>query len=181
MFWQKFYKLFRSAENKYSGLEKNYSGIARFYLCICAGSLQMALLSEKITHTFVLGSVRVLCNLRANYGGTFMKDITKMTDEESSAYFADLDRKIDETNEKIEYCRKKRAQLEHQISTIETRIRNDAEKKRTHRLIVRGAILESLIPDAEMRSDDEIKHLLISMIGALPDKLRESLFEKRSD
>ncbi|MBP3856243.1 MAG: DUF3847 domain-containing protein [Ruminiclostridium sp.] len=104
-----------------------------------------------------------------------------MTDEESSAYFADLDRKIDETNEKIEYCRKKRAQLEHQISTIETRIRNDAEKKRTHRLIVRGAILESLIPDSEMRSDDEIKHLLISMIGAIPDKLRESIFEKRSD
>ena len=114
-------------------------------------------------------------------GGAEMKDVTKMTDEESSAYFADLDRKIDETNEKIEYCRKKRAQLEHQISTIETRIRNDAEKKRTHRLIVRGAILESLIPDSEMRSDDEIKHLLISMIGAIPDKLRESIFEKRSD
>lgn len=110
-----------------------------------------------------------------------MKEVTKMTKEESSAYFADLDRKIDETNEKIEYCRKKRAELEHQISTIETRIRNDAEKKRTHRLIVRGAILESLIPDAEMRSDDEIKHLLISMIGALPDKLRESIFEKQSD
>ena len=114
-------------------------------------------------------------------GGADMKDVAKMTKEESTAYFADLDRKIDETNEKIEYCRKKRAQLEHQISTIETRIRNDAEKKRTHRLIVRGAILESLIPDAEMRSDDEIKHLLISMIGALPDKLRESLFEKRTD
>ena len=42
-------------------------------------------------------------------GGAEMKDVTKMTDEESSAYFADLDRKIDETNEKIEYCRKKRS------------------------------------------------------------------------
>lgn len=109
-----------------------------------------------------------------------MKDVTKMTDEESSAYFADLDRKIDETNEKIEYCRKKRAQLEHQISTIETRIRNDAEKKRTHRLIVRGAILESMIPDAELRTDEEIKHLLISMIGALPDKLRAEYFGNNS-
>ena len=114
-------------------------------------------------------------------GGADMKDVTKMTEEEWQKHLAEFDRKIDETNEKIEYCRKKRTQLEHQISTIETRIRNDAEKKRTHRLIVRGAILESLIPDAEMRSDDEIKHLLISMIGALPDKLRESLFEKRTD
>ena len=114
-------------------------------------------------------------------GGADMKDVTKMTEEEWQKHLAELDNEIDDTKAKIEYCRKKRAQLEHQISTIETRIRNEAERKRTHRLIVRGAILESLIPDAEMRSDDEIKHLLISMIGALPDKLRESLFEKRSD
>ncbi len=113
-------------------------------------------------------------------GGADMKDVTKMTKEESTAYFADLDRKIDETNEKIEYCRKKRTQLEHQISTIETRIRNDAEKKRTHRLIVRGAILESLIPDAELRTNEEIKHILVSMIGALPDKLRVEYFGNNS-
>ena len=114
-------------------------------------------------------------------GGADMKDVTKMTGEEWQKHLAELDNEIDDTKAKIEYCRKKRAQLEHQISTIETRIRNDADKKRTHRLIVRGAILESLIPDAEMRSDDEIKHLLISVFGAIPDKLRESIFEKRSD
>ena len=107
-----------------------------------------------------------------------MKD---MTDEERIAFIEQLDREIEDTKAKIAYCQQREAQLKHQISTIETRIRNDAEKKRTHRLIVRGAILESLIPDAEMRTDEEIKHLLISMIGAIPDKLRESIFEKRSD
>jgi predicted nucleic acid-binding Zn-ribbon protein len=75
--------------------------------------------------------------------------------EEWQKHLAELDNEIDDTKAKIEYCRKKRAQLEHQISTIETRIRNDAEKKRTHRLIVRGAILESMIPDAELRTDEE--------------------------
>ena len=45
---------------------------------------------------------------------------------------------------------------------------------------MRGAILESLIPDAEMRTDEEIKHLLISMIGALPEKLRAEYFGNNS-
>ncbi len=109
-----------------------------------------------------------------------MKDVTEMTEEEAAAYFADLDRKIDETDAKIAYFWKKQVQLEHQLDTRITRIRNDVDKKRTHRLIVRGAILESLIPDAEMRTDEEIKHLLIAMIGALPEKLRAEYFGNNS-
>ena len=144
--------------------------MTRFYLCICAGCQRTSLLCEKITHTSGFGSVRALCDMCAeNYGGAFMKD---MTDEERLAFIEQLDRDIETTKAKIAYCQQREAQLKHQISTSETRIRNDAEKKRTHRLIVRGAILESLIPDAEMRTDDEIKHLLIYMIGALPERLR---------
>ena len=94
-----------------------------------------------------------------------LKDIEKTENE------------IMKTQAKIEYYQQRQKQLEHQITTIENRTKEELRKSRTHRLIVRGAILESLIPNAEKLSDEQIKHILVSMIGAIPDKLRKSLFE----
>ena len=74
---------------------------------------------------------------------------------------------------------KRKVQLEHQIFEAAMKNTNEKRKKRTRRLIVRGAMLEKLIPDAEFRSDEEIKHVLLSMIGALPDKLREEIFGRK--
>ena len=83
------------------------------------------------------------------------------------------------TERQLNDYEKRKVQLEHQIFEAAMKNTNERRKKRTHCLIVRGAMLESLIPDAEIRTDDEIKHLLISMIGAIPDKLREEIFRKK--
>ena len=74
---------------------------------------------------------------------------------------------------------KRKVQLEHQI--FEAAMKNTEEKrrKRTRRLIVRGAMLEKLIPDAEFRSNEEMKHILLSLISAVPEKQREEIFGTR--
>ena len=61
--------------------------------------------------------------------------------------------KIDETEERLR-------QLKNQEKKI---LKQDIEKRRkerTHRLITRGAILESLIENAEELTDEEMKILL---------------------
>ena len=61
--------------------------------------------------------------------------------------------KIDDTEEKLR-------QLKNQEKKI---LKQDIEKRRkerTHRLITRGAILESLIENAEELTDEEMKILL---------------------
>ncbi|QTJ51163.1 hypothetical protein B8A39_03880 [Dolosigranulum pigrum] len=61
--------------------------------------------------------------------------------------------KIDDTEERLR-------QLKNQENKI---LKQDIEKRRkerTHRLITRGAILESLIENAEELTDEEIKILL---------------------
>ena len=61
--------------------------------------------------------------------------------------------KIDDTEERLR-------QLKNQEKKI---LKQDIEKRRkerTHRLITRGAILESLIENAEELTDEEIKNLL---------------------
>ena len=103
-----------------------------------------------------------------------------MTDEEKLQHIEQLESDIEKSRAKKEYLENRVVQLEHQLSTLEARARNNAQRKRTHRLIVRGAILESLIPDAETCTDEQIKHIMLSMIGAIPDKLREELFGSHS-
>lgn len=75
---------------------------------------------------------------------------------------------------KLEQIRKESKEIKNKIDDIEERLRQlknqekkilkqDIEKRRkerTHRLITRGAILESLIENAEELTDEEIKILL---------------------
>ena len=61
--------------------------------------------------------------------------------------------KIDDTEERLRQLKNKEQKILKQ--DIEKR-----RKERTHRLITKGAILESLIENAEELTDDEIKILL---------------------
>jgi len=63
-------------------------------------------------------------------------------------------------DEKIESVKEKISQLENQKKKLLTQQKEHDRKARTHRLIERGALLESLIDNAETLTNDEIKAIL---------------------
>ena len=65
----------------------------------------------------------------------------------------EIKEKIDDTEERLR-------QLNNQEKKILKQDREKRRKERTHRLITRGVILESLIENAEELTDEEIKILL---------------------
>ena len=65
-----------------------------------------------------------------------------------------------EIKEKIDYTEERLRQLKNQEKKILKQDIVKRRKERTHRLITRGAILESLIENAEELTDKEIKILL---------------------
>ena len=67
---------------------------------------------------------------------------------------------IENKRKEKEKCEIKLQQLENQERKIKRQISQEERKKRTRRLIERGAILESLIENAEELTDEEIKILL---------------------
>ena len=79
-----------------------------------------------------------------------------------------IDDKITETKERI-------AQYENQVKRLLQKRKEAERKARTHRLIERGAILESMIDGAEAMSNEEIKALLQTALPSLPvDKTPET-------
>ena len=76
----------------------------------------------------------------------------------------------------LEFEREENKNEKHRRKNFNGRIRNQAvtkQKKKTHRLITRGAILESLIENAEELTDEEIKILLEE--ATKTKKFRETL------
>ncbi|WP_373215037.1 DUF3847 domain-containing protein [Peptostreptococcus anaerobius] len=65
-----------------------------------------------------------------------------------------------EIKDKIDDTEKRLKQLKNQEKKILNQDIVKRRKERTHRLITRGAILESLIENAEELTDEEIKILL---------------------
>ncbi|MCW0946092.1 DUF3847 domain-containing protein [Streptococcus anginosus] len=65
-----------------------------------------------------------------------------------------------EIKDKIDYTEERLRQLKNQEKKILKQDIVKKRKERTHRLITRGAILESLIENAEELTDEEIKILL---------------------
>ena len=65
-----------------------------------------------------------------------------------------------EIKDKIDYTEERLRQLKNQENKILKQDIVKRRKERTHRLITRGAILESLIENAEELTDQEIKILL---------------------
>jgi len=56
-------------------------------------------------------------------------------------------------------------QLKHQLQMKEKREAIKLRKARTHRLIVRGAIAEKVIPNAESMTDEQFQEALYQAIG----------------
>mgnify|MGYP001044953585 CR=1 FL=1 len=65
-----------------------------------------------------------------------------------------------EIKDKIDYTEERLRQLKDQENKILKQDIVKRRKERTHRLITRGAIIESLIENAEELTDEEIKILL---------------------
>lgn len=69
-------------------------------------------------------------------------------------------KEIKEKEEEKEKYDKQLKQLLNREKKLKRQISREERKKRTHRLIERGAILESFIEGAEEKSNEEIKNIL---------------------
>lgn len=67
---------------------------------------------------------------------------------------------------------KKEKQEEHRLATMQNRCKELKRRSRNHRLIERGAILESFIPNAESYTNEQIKHIIKIAFGNLPGGLQ---------
>lgn len=72
---------------------------------------------------------------------------------------SNINDQIEKTNEKIK-------QLENRKKELLSKQREEERKKRTRRLIERGAILESAIRNAEDFSNEQIQSLLIEIFSS---------------
>lgn len=72
----------------------------------------------------------------------------------------EVQEQITELEEEKEKYEKKLSQLKNQEKKIRKRASLEERKKRNHRLIERGAILESFIEGASDKSNGEIKDIL---------------------
>jgi len=70
------------------------------------------------------------------------------------------------TTQRIETLQEKIQQLENQKKLLLQKQRADERKARTRRLIQRGAILESLIPNAGELTNEQIKSVLERTVGS---------------
>ena len=67
---------------------------------------------------------------------------------------------------------KKETQDKHKLDTLKNRYKEEKRRNRNHRLIERGAILESLIPNPESYTNEQIKHIIEIAFGNLPGGLQ---------
>ena len=66
----------------------------------------------------------------------------------------------------------KETQEEHKLAIMKNRYKEEKRRSRNHRLVERGAILESLIPNAESYTNEQIKHIIKIAFGNLPGGLQ---------
>ena len=82
---------------------------------------------------------------------------------------------LEEVNIEIENTKTQIKQNENHIKRLQQQVKTEERKARTKRLIERGAILESLIPEAVSLSNEEIKTLLANALAS-----RENLTVSRT-
>ena len=78
----------------------------------------------------------------------------------------------DKLQAELDRLTKKEMQDKHKLDTLKNRHKEEKRCSRNHRLIERGAILESLIPNAESYSNEQIKHIIRIAFGNLPGGLQ---------
>ncbi len=88
---------------------------------------------------------------------------------------AEIEKALAERNKlqaELDRLTKKEKQEEHRLATTKNRYKEEKRRSRNHRLIERGAILESLIPNAESYTNEQIKHIIKTAFGNLPGGLQ---------
>ena len=78
----------------------------------------------------------------------------------------------DKLQAELDRLTKKEMQDKHKLNTLKNRYKEEKRRSRNHRLIERGAILESFIPDAESYTNEQIKHIIKIAFGNLPGGLQ---------
>ena len=67
---------------------------------------------------------------------------------------------IEECNAELELTQKKLRQLENREKMLRQKLSKEERRTRSHRLIVRGAVFESIVPEAKNMTDEEAAALL---------------------
>ena len=85
---------------------------------------------------------------------------------------------LEELTAEIEDGKKKIRQLENREKMLRQKLSKEERRTRSHRLIVRGAVFESIVPEAKGMTDEEAAALLRIALTSQP--AREYL-KKRAD
>jgi len=85
---------------------------------------------------------------------------------------------IEECAAEIERAKKQLRQLENRNRMLDRKLVLEKRKARNHRLIVRGAIFESLVPEAKDMTDEEAAALLKA---ALQNEEARAFLRKRAE
>ena len=67
---------------------------------------------------------------------------------------------IEECNAEMELTQKKIRQYENREKMLRQKLSQEERRTRSHRLIVRGAVFESIVPEAKGMTDEEATALL---------------------
>lgn len=105
-----------------------------------------------------------------------LKNVSKNSNEkELIRTEADYEKALAEREKlkaELDRLTKKETQDKHKLDTLKNRYKEEKRRNRNHRLIERGAILESLIPNAESYTNEQIKHIIKIAFGNLPGGLQ---------
>ena len=85
---------------------------------------------------------------------------------------------IEECNAELERTQKKIRQFENREKMLRQKLSKEERRTRSHRLIVRGAVFESIVPEAKNMTDEEAAALLRLALTSEP--VREYL-KKRAE
>ena len=75
---------------------------------------------------------------------------------------------LEELTAEIEDGKKKIRQLENREKMLRQKLSKEERRTRSHRLIVRGAVFESLVPEAKGMTDEEAAALLRIALTSQP-------------
>ena len=89
-----------------------------------------------------------------------------------------LPQTIEECNAELERTQKKNRQYENREKMLRQKLSKEERRTRSHRLIVRGAVFESIVPEAKDMTDEEATALLRLALTSEP--VREYL-KKRAE
>lgn len=92
------------------------------------------------------------------------KNLTQTEAELEKAYA-----ERDKFHAEFERLTRKEEQQTHYYNNLVNRAKDQKRRQRTSRLIQRGALLESFIPDAESYTNEQIGYLLKIAFGNLPN------------